>query len=68
MQEYLQITKTRKPVLAAQTEYYKKKIMEHPGWEFVEIYVDDGVLWPEHKTIERDSTEWWRTVWPDELI
>ncbi len=29
--------------LAAQTEYYKKKIMEHPGWEFVEIYEDDGV-------------------------
>ena len=26
--------------LAAQTDYYKKKIMEHPGWEFVQIYVD----------------------------
>ena len=29
--------------LTAQTDYYKKKITEHPGWEFVEIYVDDGV-------------------------
>ena len=29
--------------LAAQTDYYKKKITEHPGWEFVEIYVDDGI-------------------------
>ena len=29
--------------LAAQTDYYRKKILEHPGWEFVEIYVDDGV-------------------------
>jgi site-specific DNA recombinase len=28
--------------LAAQTDYYKKKITEHPGWEFVKIYVDDG--------------------------
>ena len=26
--------------LAAQTDYYKRKIMEHPGWEFVQIYVD----------------------------
>ena len=26
--------------LSAQTDYYKKKILEHPGWEFVEIYVD----------------------------
>lgn len=29
--------------LSAQTDYYKKKITEHPGWEFVEIYVDDGI-------------------------
>ena len=29
--------------LAAQTDYYKKKIMEHPGWEFVQIYVDNGI-------------------------
>lgn len=29
--------------LAAQTDYYRKKILEHPGWEFVEIYVDDGI-------------------------
>lgn len=29
--------------LSAQTDYYKKKILEHPGWEFVKIYVDDGV-------------------------
>ena len=29
--------------LSAQTEYYRKKITEHPGWEFVEIYVDDGI-------------------------
>lgn len=29
--------------LTAQTDYYKKKITEHPGWEFVEIYVDDGI-------------------------
>ena len=29
--------------LVAQTDYYKKKIMEHPGWEFVTIYVDAGV-------------------------
>ena len=26
--------------LAGQTDYYKKKIMEHPGWEFLQIYVD----------------------------
>lgn len=29
--------------LAAQIDYYRKKILEHPGWEFVEIYVDDGI-------------------------
>ncbi|MCD7741903.1 MAG: recombinase family protein [Ruminococcus sp.] len=29
--------------LAAQTDYYQKKIIEHPGWEFVQIYVDDGI-------------------------
>ena len=27
----------------AQTEYYKKKISENPGWQFVQIYVDDGI-------------------------
>ena len=26
--------------LAAQTDYYKTKILEHPGWEFVQIYVE----------------------------
>ena len=29
--------------LTAQTDYYRKKILEHPGWKFVEIYVDDGI-------------------------
>ena len=29
--------------LEAQTDYYKKQILEHPGWEFVRIYVDDGI-------------------------
>lgn len=29
--------------LAAQTEYYEKKIMGHPGWQFVRVYVDDGI-------------------------
>lgn len=29
--------------LVAQTEYYKKLISEHPGWQFVQIYVDDGI-------------------------
>ena len=29
--------------LTAQTDYYRKKILEHPGWEFVELYVDDGI-------------------------
>lgn len=29
--------------LAAQTDYYKKKITEHPGWKFVKIYVDNGI-------------------------
>ncbi|MCD8098630.1 MAG: recombinase family protein [Lachnospiraceae bacterium] len=29
--------------LAAQTDYYRKKILQHPGWEFVQIYVDDGI-------------------------
>ena len=29
--------------LAAQTEYYEKKISEHPGWQFVRVYVDDGI-------------------------
>lgn len=27
----------------AQTDYYKRQILEHPGWEFVEIYADDGI-------------------------
>lgn len=35
--------KEQETSLAAQTDYYKKKIMEHPGWEFVKIYVDDGI-------------------------
>ena len=26
--------------LAAQTEYYEKKISEHPGWQFVRVYVE----------------------------
>ncbi len=30
--------------LTAQTDYYRKKILEHPGWEFVEIYVDEAVI------------------------
>lgn len=29
--------------LAAQTEYYTKKISEHPGWQFVQVYVDEGI-------------------------
>ena len=29
--------------LTAQTDYYRKKILEHPGWELVGIYVDDGI-------------------------
>ena len=29
--------------LTAQTDYYRKKIQEHPGWRFVEIYVDHGI-------------------------
>lgn len=29
--------------LAAQTDYYKKKILANPGWEFAGIYADDGV-------------------------
>lgn len=29
--------------LSAQTDYYKRKILEHPGWECVKIYVDDGI-------------------------
>lgn len=29
--------------LVAQTEYYKKLISERPGWQFVQVYVDDGV-------------------------
>ena len=29
--------------LAAQTEYYEKKISDHPGWQFVRVYVDDGI-------------------------
>lgn len=29
--------------LVAQTEYYKKLISERPGWQFVRIYVDDGI-------------------------
>lgn len=29
--------------LEAQIDYYKQKIAEHPGWEFVEIYADEGI-------------------------
>lgn len=29
--------------LAAQQDYYRKKILEHPGWELVDIYVDEGI-------------------------
>ncbi len=29
--------------LAAQTDYYRKKILKHAGWEFVEVFVDDGI-------------------------
>ena len=29
--------------LAAQTDYYKKKILANPEWEFAGIYADDGV-------------------------
>ena len=29
--------------LEAQTDYYRTKITEHPGWEFVEIYADAGI-------------------------
>lgn len=29
--------------LVAQTEYYKKLISERPGWQFVQIYMDDGI-------------------------
>jgi DNA invertase Pin-like site-specific DNA recombinase len=37
--------------LEAQTEYYKKLILERPGWQFVRIYVDDGIsgLRTEHR-------------------
>jgi DNA invertase Pin-like site-specific DNA recombinase len=37
--------------LVAQTEYYKKLISERPGWQFVRIYVDDGIsgLRTEHR-------------------
>jgi DNA invertase Pin-like site-specific DNA recombinase len=37
--------------LEAQTEYYKKLISERPGWQFVRIYVDDGIsgLRTEHR-------------------
>lgn len=37
--------------LVAQTEYYKKLISERPGWQFVQIYVDDGIsgLRTEHR-------------------
>ena len=29
--------------LVAQTEYYKKLISEQPGWQFVQVYVDEGI-------------------------
>ena len=29
--------------LVAQTDYYKKLISERPGWQFVQVYVDEGI-------------------------
>lgn len=29
--------------LIAQKDYYRKKILEHPGWLFVKIYIDHGI-------------------------
>jgi DNA invertase Pin-like site-specific DNA recombinase len=29
--------------LIAQEDYYRKKILEHPGWLFVKIYIDHGI-------------------------
>lgn len=29
--------------LAAQVDYYRNMINERPGWEFVKVYVDDGI-------------------------
>ena len=29
--------------LAAQMDYYRNKILKHAGWEFVEVFVDDGI-------------------------
>lgn len=45
--------------LSAQTDYYKRKILEHPDWEFVEIYVDDGVsgLSTNHREVFKHMVE-----------
>lgn len=29
--------------LTAQTDYYRNKILRHAGWQFVEVFVDDGI-------------------------
>jgi site-specific DNA recombinase len=29
--------------LRAQTDYYKRKIIEHGGWQFAGVFVDDGI-------------------------
>lgn len=39
--------------LAAQVDYYKKKIKEHPGWTFVKVYADEGISGL--STIRRES-------------
>jgi len=39
--------------LAAQVDYYKKKIKEHPGWTFVKVYADEGISGL--STIKRES-------------
>ncbi len=36
--------KEQETSLTAQTDYYRKKILEHPGWELVGIYVDEAVI------------------------
>lgn len=39
--------------LAAQVDYYKKKIKEHPGWTFVKVYADEGISGL--STVKRES-------------
>lgn len=29
--------------LTAQTDYYRKKILQHAGWQFAGVFVDDGI-------------------------